>query len=90
MTPRSVHPSIVVGLVSGTGVSFVRLSRSLALSWIDVEGCCKPAEWSIVDGPVGAAPKDGFARLLADEAKCFGLSSAPASPTVSRTVFPMV
>ena len=45
-TSRSVQPSIVVGLVSGVGVSLTRVCKSTALA---------------VDGVVGAAATDDFA-----------------------------
>jgi hypothetical protein len=80
VTSRIVHPSIVVGLVSGIGVSFARLSRSLALSRKEAVCCSNAGEWSIVDGLGGAAPTDGFARLLAGEGWCLRPSPYTGRP----------
>jgi hypothetical protein len=85
VTSRSVHPSIVVGLVSGIGVSFARSSRSLVLSRKEAV-CRSNAGWPIVDGLGGAAPTDGFARLLATEEWCLGLPPTLAALPVSGTV----
>jgi hypothetical protein len=70
VTSRSVHPSIVVGRVSGSGVSFDRLSRLLTLGRIIAACCCIACEWSIADALDVATPTGGFARLLAGEAWC--------------------
>jgi hypothetical protein len=40
VTSRTVHPLMVVGLVSGTGVSFVRLSASFPFGRIKSGGPC--------------------------------------------------
>jgi hypothetical protein len=92
VTSRSVHPSIVVGRVSGIGVSFDRLSRSLALGRKAAACCCNACEWSIADALGVATPTDGFARLLAGKGWCLRpsptLGVLPASGTVLLTARP--
>jgi hypothetical protein len=87
-TSRSVHPSIVVGRVSGIGVGLDRLSRSLALGRIAAACCCNACEWSITDALGVATPTDGFARLLVGEGWCLRPSPALTAPAVSGTVLP--
>jgi len=75
---------MVVGLVSGVGASFARVCRCPALGSIEVLCCCATVESLLADGVGGAAPRDGFPRLLADEEESFGLSGAFAA--ASRSV----
>jgi hypothetical protein len=83
VTSRTVHPSIVVGLVSGTGVSCVSLFASFPLTRIDL-GCCRePVECPIIDEPSGPVLSEGLAGLLVEDEKSFALSSALGSPMLS-------
>ena len=89
VTSRTVHPSIVVGLVSGTGVRLVPLSVSFPLTRIELVFRCEPDECPIIDEPAEAdAPCDSFGRLLVDEERCSEPASALASTKASRTPLP--
>ena len=83
VTSRTVHPSTVVGLVSGTGVSNVSLFASLRLTRIKL-GCCRePVECPIVDEPSGPVLGVGLAGLLVEEEKSFALTSTLGSPMLA-------
>ena len=83
VTSRTVHPSIVLGLVSGTGVRCVSLFASFPLTRIEL-GCRRePVECPIVGGPGGPALSGGLAGLLVEEEKSFALSSTFGSPMLS-------
>ena len=89
VTSRTVHPSIVVGLVSGTGVRLVPLSVSFPLTRIELVFRCEPDECPIIGEPAKAdAPCDSFGRLLVDEERCSEPASALASTKASRTPLP--
>jgi hypothetical protein len=85
VTSRTVHPLIVVGLVSGTNVSFVPLSASFLFGRVAL-ACRSKLDELPVDEPAGtAAPSDVFVPLSVDEERRFRLVSALTSPKVSGT-----